>query len=108
MKKNQHKQAEQKTKDNRSPKKKEPLWLCGCLALFIIIGAGAYFYYQPPSTLSAKTTPARIVRGEQVFSENCLSCHGAKAIGENSAQSRGGQKADGSYLTPTLNGKGHA
>ncbi len=107
MKKNQHKQAEQNTKNNPSPKKKASLWLWGGLALFIIVGAGAYFYYQPPSTLSAKATPAQIVRGEQVFSENCLSCHGAEAIGENPAQSRGGQKADGSYLAPALNGKGH-
>ena len=108
MKKNQHKQEKQKTKNSTSAKKKEPLWLWGGLALFIIIGAVAYYYYQPPSTLSATATPEQIVLGEQLFSENCLSCHGAKATGENPAQSRGGQKADGSYLAPALNGNGHA
>jgi len=80
MKKNQHKQEKQKTKNSTSAKKKEPLWLWGGLALFIIIGAGAYFYYQPPSTLSARATPEQIVLGEQLFSENCLSCHGQKPL----------------------------
>ena len=109
MKKKQKSKAEQKTKKGQAQRKSgKNFRLWGGMILFIILAAGAYFYYQPPDSLSATATPEQIALGEQLYSENCLSCHGAKAIGENPAQSRGGQKADGSYLSPALNGKGHA
>ena len=107
QKRNQKNQGQQKTKKLSRIRSKH-LWLWAGLALFIILGVWAYFYYQTPTTLSATSTPAQIALGEQLYSENCLSCHGAKATVENPVQSRGGQKDEGSYLAPALNGKGHA
>ena len=109
MKKLQNSRAGQKQKKRQTqPKSKEPLWLWVGLIITIIMGAGAYFYYQSTDSLSATATPEKITLGEKLFTENCLSCHGSGARGENPAQSRGGQKADGSYLAPALNGTGHA
>mgnify|MGYP001026006298 FL=1 len=109
MKKKQKSKAGQKTKKGQTKsKRKEPLWMWAGLGICIVIGVTAYFYYQPPDSLSASATPTQIKLGEKLFAENCLSCHGSGARGENLAQSRGGQKADGSYLAPALNGTGHA
>ena len=109
MKKLQNSRAGQKQKKRQTqPKSKEPLWLWVGLIITIIMGAGAYFYYQSTDSLSATATQEKIALGEKLFTENCLSCHGSGARGENPAQSRGGQKADGSYLAPALNGTGHA
>ncbi|MBC8259978.1 MAG: cytochrome c [SAR324 cluster bacterium] len=109
MKKNQKsKSGKQQNSGQTKSKKKEPLWMWLGLGISIVIGITAYLYYQPPETLSASATPEQVALGEKLFAENCLSCHGQGARGENPAQSRGGQKADGSYLAPALNGTGHA
>ena len=48
---------------------------------------------------------AQIIRGGQVFKQNCASCHGDNAQGANNWQRR---TAEGKFLPPPLNGTGHA
>jgi len=48
---------------------------------------------------------AKIVRGGQIFKQNCASCHGDNAQGANNWQKR---DAKGKFLPPPLDGTGHA
>jgi len=49
--------------------------------------------------------PVRIVRGAEVFRQNCASCHGERAQGVFNWQKPG---ADGKYPPPPLDGSAHA
>lgn len=49
---------------------------------------------------------AMVEQGQQVFSEHCQSCHGAKAAGLTADWRK--PLADGSYPPPPLNGSAHA
>ncbi|MBF0280235.1 MAG: cytochrome c [SAR324 cluster bacterium] len=71
------------------------------LAIFIV----SYIQSKP---ISAAPSAQEIEQGAQIFLKNCKECHGEKAIGEDPKQSKGGIKADGTYLAPALNGTGHA
>lgn len=52
-----------------------------------------------------KTDLAKLVRGGQIFKQNCASCHGDNAQGADNWQKR---DANGKFLAPPLNGTGHA
>jgi mono/diheme cytochrome c family protein len=52
--------------------------------------------------------PEVTARGEALFRQNCSSCHGAAGIGENPARPMGGDKPEGGFLAPALDGTGHA
>ena len=49
-----------------------------------------------------------ITRGSDLFNVNCSPCHGDQAAGENPARVIGGNKPDGGYWAPALNGTAHA
>lgn len=64
---------------------------------------------SPSKPASAKVSrwygPERVERGAKVFAANCAICHGKKANGYFSWQTRG---PDGKFPPPPLNGTGHA
>ena len=49
---------------------------------------------------------SQLTHGEQVFTQNCISCHGAKAAGLGSNWQK--LLPDKSYAPPALNGSAHA
>jgi mono/diheme cytochrome c family protein len=51
---------------------------------------------------------AKLSRGEALYEEKCVKCHGARGLGENPAAPKGGQKLGGAYLAPALDARGHA
>lgn len=68
---------------------------------------------QPSSSITPLAEPvkfkrqidmARLVRGSQIFKQNCASCHGDNAQGEDNWQKR---DAKGKSPAPPLNGTGH-
>lgn len=74
--------------------------------LFLVVGL-TYLYHPWKNSISATSTPKNLEKGAQLFAQNCVQCHGPGGVGEDPQQSRGGMKADGSYLAPALNGTGH-
>ncbi|MBF0352885.1 MAG: cytochrome c [SAR324 cluster bacterium] len=94
--------------EHKPRKKKEPLALWVGLVVITLAGAGVYLYQKTPASLSDPPTSTQIEQGEQLFTQNCVSCHGPGARGENPNQPMGGEKPEGGYLAPALNGKGHA
>jgi len=48
------------------------------------------------------------IPGEALFAANCASCHGIQAVGENPSKLSGGEKEEGGYWAPALNGTAHA
>lgn len=59
------------------------------------------------ATESLAVSPDQVARGEVVFRENCQTCHGEKARGQDPAKPMGGQQTGGGYLAPALNGTAH-
>jgi mono/diheme cytochrome c family protein len=54
------------------------------------------------------STDARIIaRGKEIFAANCAVCHGENAVGEEVSSPMGGEKPNGDWLAPALNGRGH-
>ena len=47
---------------------------------------------------------AQLLRGEQLYNQNCASCHGPGAVGSPNWRQRG---ADGHFPPPPLNGTAH-
>lgn len=84
------------------------LWHGLVLGVLVLFLGQAYFLSWFPDFLLLKRTTVQIEQGKQVFAQNCRSCHGAEAIGENPEQPNGGQELDGKYLAPALNGTGHS
>ncbi len=61
----------------------------------------------PPLSSIASSDPETIQLGMRLFAQNCISCHGRKAVGENPATPSGGWKPKVGHLAPALNGTGH-
>lgn len=100
------------TQAKKSPpkrrKRKEPAGLWIGLGLLLIAGIGAYFYYQPPASLSEPHTSEQIKLGETLFAQNCASCHGSQGEGEDKNNPGGGTKPNGMSRVPALNGSAHS
>jgi mono/diheme cytochrome c family protein len=82
------------------------------LAVVAILGAGVYMVGRQFSETSAPAPPdysgtALIAQGETLYAKHCAQCHGPKAVGENPAARKGGNKPDGGYWAPALNGTAH-
>ncbi|MDX2470446.1 MAG: c-type cytochrome, partial [SAR324 cluster bacterium] len=79
-------------------------------AVALIFGATSLVLYQQKKQEAHPQTgkAAQIRFGAQVFSQNCASCHGKGAVGENSQFIKGGAKIGGGYWAPALNGTAHA
>jgi len=99
MKKNKP-QVEEKVSVTRLDRMK--FW--GAVALIVIILGYGYSYTQEV----LDNRPAVVVQtGEQLFDQNCASCHGPAGIGQDVQRPKGGILPDDSYLAPALNGTGH-
>lgn len=57
-----------------------------------------------PVKFERQTDTAKLVRGGQIFKQNCASCHGDNGQGASNWQKRG---VDGKFPPPPLNGSGH-
>ncbi len=62
---------------------------------------------KPPQSSIVSSDPETIKLGMSLFEQNCVSCHGRKAVGENPATPSGGWKPKVGHLAPALNGTGH-
>lgn len=78
------------------------------LAIFIVAGAAVYFAVGGNGGGVNYRDAGLIARGESLFSRNCASCHGNKAVGESPRNAKGGAKPGGGYWAPALNGTAHA
>ena len=78
------------------------------LAIFIVAGAAVYFAMGGNGGGVNYRDPGLIARGESLFSRNCASCHGKKAVGESPRNVKGGEKPGGGFWAPALNGTAHA
>lgn len=58
-----------------------------------------------PEAPAREMDAQKIALGQQVFQDNCATCHGVKAEGAANWRQR---DADGHYPAPPLNGSGHA
>lgn len=58
-----------------------------------------------PSVARPPVDPQLLARGEQLFKQNCASCHGDRARGAPNWEKPG---ADGKYPAPPLDGSAHA
>ncbi len=81
------------------------------LVLLPLLLAGGFYFFDGPETaqaaLTSPPTPAQITEGKELFNQNCASCHGEGAVGEDPRSPKGGVKDNGVYLAPALNGTGH-
>lgn len=67
--------------------------------------AGTAWWMLKPGTMAIRADDAAAVaRGETVYREHCLSCHGAQLEGQASWQTR---KADGKLPAPPHDATGH-
>lgn len=76
-----------------------------------VVAAFAAFIFEPlwRPLVSAPPPPAELAAlGETVYRTQCAQCHGAGAEGQVPGQHMGGQRADGTYIAPALNGTAHA
>lgn len=76
----------------------------------LIIGGFVAFITEPLWSTSSMShdDPAMIAMGKTLFAKNCQACHGDNAQGQDPLQAKGGQRADGSYIAPALNGTAHS
>ncbi len=51
---------------------------------------------------------AEITKGQEVFQQNCESCHGIKGIGQDPKNPMGGLDSENQFVAPALNGTGHS
>jgi len=58
-----------------------------------------------PSAARPQVAPQLLARGEQLFKQNCASCHGDRAQGAPNWEKPG---PDGKYPAPPLDGSAHA
>jgi len=89
-------------------KHKKPLLSYLQLFTLFFLGLFAYGCDKKPPTLSEPPTSAQIQQGKDLFIQNCASCHGAGAVGQDTKRPKGGTDSKGVYIAPALNGKGHA
>ena len=82
-------------------------WLLGSALVVILLAASVFSFaeFSPAIDYNSRET---IDFGQTLFVQNCMACHGEKAKGENIFNHQGGQKPDGSYFAPALNGTAHA
>ena len=86
--------------------KRKPTLLVALIAL--VAATGIYFSNQQKSETQRQLDQAsQISLGSKVFAQNCASCHGREAVGENSRFIKGGAKDGGGYWAPALNGTAH-
>ena len=83
------------------------------ILVLVLVGAFGLWVGQPLWEKINKTTmpeasPEVIAKGEALYQANCLACHGPSAQGQDLTSQKGGQRPDGTFIAPALNGKGHA
>ncbi len=101
------KNMKRKIKSGAKPvKRREPLFLWIGAGVVILLGFVVFYYNSPTSP--PPVTAGNLETGARVYQQNCASCHGVGAVGENPRMPKGGTKPDGVYLAPALNGTGHA
>lgn len=67
--------------------------------------AGVLWWMSAPGRITIRADDAAIVaRGEAVYRQHCMSCHGARLEGQESWQTR---KADGKLPAPPHDATGH-
>ncbi len=82
-------------------------------ALLGLVGVGFVAFVSEPqwrplfSGGPAPGSPEQLALGETLYGRNCAVCHGLQAEGQVAGQPMGGQRADGTYIAPALNGTGH-
>ena len=94
----------------QAKKRKESPLMWGLVLLPLVLAGGFYFFNGASSAQAALTKPptsAQIAQGQELFAQNCASCHGDEGVGENPRSPKGGVKDNGVYLAPALNGTGH-
>ena len=64
--------------------------------------------WNQPWAAGENDDPAVIAQGETLYVTHCQVCHGVKAVGQDVNQRMGGQRADGTYIAPALDGSAHA
>ena len=76
----------------------------------VALGFGA-FVFEPvwqPRLFPPLSAEALAAQGATVYREHCALCHGSQAQGQVPSQPNGGQRADGTYIAPALDGTAHA
>lgn len=70
---------------------------------------GVYLLAFPPGGDTARFSddPDTLAMGERLYRQNCATCHGGDAQGENPFSPGGGRKPGGGYIAPALNGSAH-
>ncbi len=105
-----------KKREKKNKKTDSRLWgwvlVGGALAAFagILWWPGAAIESMISSTPGSAITNSAtgVVEGKALFQKNCAVCHGVEAVGENTAYRNGGEKPEGGYYAPALNGTAHA
>ena len=98
----------QNNKQKKSGISKNFAWI---LAMVVLLGFALLAtepLWNQPWAANEKDDPALIAQGETLYVTNCQVCHGAKGVGQDVNQRMGGQRADGTYIAPALDGSAHA
>ena len=83
------------------------------ILVLVLVAAFALFVAEPVwNKLTSETwkeaDPEQIAMGEQLYQTNCLPCHGPGAQGQDLSAPMGGQRPDGTFFAPALNGTAHS
>ncbi len=80
----------------------------GALLLFAGLATVDLWWPFDAKNPLASVSPGEVARGEALYRQYCMACHGEQAQGENPLAPQGGGKPGGGYLAPALNARGHA
>ena len=84
-------------------------WTWALLAA-VVVGFGL-FVTEPlwsPLLVDADPPPEeQVAQGAALYQRNCMVCHGPEATGQDPARPNGGNRTDGSFIAPALNGTAH-
>ena len=77
--------------------------IIGALALF-----SAIVLWPEGNDSGISDAPDDLALGKALYAKNCAACHGPNAEGQDVTQRMGGQRPDGTYIAPGLNGSAHS
>ena len=103
------KSKKKSTGSRQSGLSKNATWLV--LAL-VVVGFMAFvtepYWNQGSGGTEYAGQQAMVEDGKKIYAVNCAACHGLNAVGQDPASRMGGQRPDGTYIAPALNGTAHS